>query len=449
MRLLSQVLPMLAGAAFALAVGSHSVASGQEEHDAVRSLLESYQLSVESVTKEGNVTVEEKAAWREEWLTRFVHAEQSNPDSSLRRQVLIKALGLSNSLGKYELSAEIVGKLLAIETSPELKARWTTELGEVKRLRYFQTHDSNDREAAAVAFGQAAEQLQGDSGEQAALEQQILNLVWAAELIDNSEGGQSPAESAAKNFFRARELLRLLPNEPQGRLLQAGYTSERLAVKQLIAAGREQDDKLADDALASLRQAASLDRPLSYYYVEFVLERYNSDDEISNALEEWLRHNKDPWSPIVRYRLAKSLHSSGKVDAALVQLEHLVDHDMSRLLEVDSQAIQLRRGGHLVDVLYLLGRIRIDRRNYRSAIQPLQMLVELFPNDSRASYARSMLKYVDDVRRSPTLLRRIDVNTLGASLSGWKGVLIILNAVFVGILISGCLIRKLLRRGTD
>jgi len=384
------------------------------------------------------------------WLLTLTEAAERHRGDPLEAQVLGYARLHANGLGKWEDSARILDRLLALEPDRTLvRARLLTELGEIRKQLAARTGLDSDRKAARLAFEEAnaiyseLPSVQGDDG--TAEEAVLLNKAWVSQLLAES---QTPADrlAAAASFRSLREGVeryRAAHGEPRHRLAVAGWTPLKIAEQEMMEALANEQ---YEDATEAIKQVARAGDPtispslciVSAAYRRPLLARENVAG-YAKFLEATLRSvPEDRGTCLVRYFLAEALLLQGDKATARSILVDLRDHAMVALDAIEPKSLEQGAGGTFSFVLRTLRDIEAGDGDIEMALATNQTYLELYPNDGgltteARSFAERFASETTPLSEKPerSVLRR-----------SWRSVMLWGNLALIGILAGWALFRR-------
>lgn len=241
--------------------------------DPVQVVLDVYQDAIKQQHETPDISTEQRIAFSRDWRERILGVARHNPTSPRFAAAIIKAVGMSNTLGEYETSLRLTRELAATKDDPEWRFRWESESGEIAKQLYGQTR-SEEVAAMAIEHFQTAEkifnEISPDSLTKELQEQKVLNSAFAAALFKAVDDHQQSAEM----FKKARQYLNSIEVSSDSRLA-AGYDKEYLASSEMIEFLHSGNHKRALEALAVIaaQEEGKLRWPPSYYAHQFVQHR--------------------------------------------------------------------------------------------------------------------------------------------------------------------------------
>lgn len=378
----------------AVATVSRSVFADDVE-DPLSVLLDEYVKSAQDIaSQKGAMSSGQRQIWRSDWLSRLTEAAGKYPDSRSVDAVLVQAVGLCNSSGKYGESRRILGQLVSSADGVAAKIRWQSEKGEVARIQYVITRDVNDRDSA-IADLLESDRLTVEAPAHIRARvagQLVLNSIWRGEVY--SKSGDRWLD-AAQSYRSAREMLTPELVESDHRL--ALYDEEFLLAGELSNFARARNVDSAMESLVLISHLGTLRVPASLYAIQFLESAFSAKSaEYDAAASDLLvKLKSDSHTPVLRLALAESSFAKGQFQRAVDLYEQIRKEDIDAIVDMDKVILAAGGGGgHFPELLVNLGVSywRLDKLS--EAADVLDEFVSMFPQDSRVDRVRAYLNQI-------------------------------------------------------
>lgn len=447
--IMRSVCPILVGLIVAVA---GAVTASALRAESLESVIAAYNEAAANADGHGDTPPRDDATW----LQTLLDAADRHRGDALEARVLGYARLHANVLGRWEDSARILERLLALEPDRnEVRAQLLTELGEIRKQIAAKTRLDADRSAARLAFEEANAiyaDLPSDGDEDGAVQEaMLLNRAWIAQLFAES---QSPADrmAAAASFRSLREGVeryRASRGEPRHRLAVAGWTPLKIAEQEATEALVNEQYDEATEAIEQIAKAKDATLNPSHCiiiaaYRRTLMARENVAGYVK-FLESSLRSApEDQGTCLVRSFLAEALLLQGDKAQARSILEDLRDHSFEAFDAIEPNSLEQGKGGTFSLVLRTLRDIEAEAGDLGKAAATNRFYLDLYPNDGGlTTEARSFAERIAAETRlgeepGKPVLRR-----------SWRSVLLWGNVALIGALAGWVLIRnrRLSRRG--
>ena len=453
-KLLECLRIMIMRSILSILVGVIVVVAGPVAGNALRaepldSVIAAYNEAATIADGHGDVPPRDDATW----LATLTDAADRHRGDPLEATVLGYARLHANVLGKWEDSARILERLLALEPDRnQVRAQLLTEIGEIRKQIAAKTRLDSDRSAARLAFEEAnaiyAELSSVGDEDGTVQEAMLLNKAWISQLFAESQS-TTDRQAAAASFRSLREGVeryRASRGEPRHRLAVAGWTPLKIAEQEAMEALVNEQYDEATEAIEQIAKAK--DRTLnpshciiSAAYRRTLITRENVAGYVK-FLESTLRSvPEDQGTCLVRYFLAEALLLRGDKAQARSILEDLRDHSFEAFDAIEPNSLEQGTGGTFSFVLRTLRDIEAEDGDVEKALATNRFYLDLYPNDGGlTTEARSFAERIAAETRlsedpGKPVLRR-----------SWRSVLLWGNVVLIGVLVAWVLIRNRLHR---
>lgn len=365
--------------------------------DDLELLLKEYRSAEEKMQAAAHSRAERISFW-EEWLPQLVKAQENNPRSPIRKEVLVTALGLSNSLGSYGESIEIALALVSVEEDEALKWRWHAEVGALLKKQFQQTGSPQSLQDSIDAYQRSLESARsiafGERADTYAQQYFVLNLSSLANLLSRGYGDH---QTAAERFREARKLIKAGTVATEG--LLKDFDEEYFASKEFMSWIQANEDEHAEEALHALTELPTLRKPVSRYFRELLTTGLDWDSQgYRETIEYWYdRLPDDSEKPIVLYELGMSHSRVGEDGQATAIFEDLRTNNKEKLIAFDlerSEAGFWNGEGVYPTVLTKLIASYRHQKRYEEAIEVSSEFLQLFPECPQAASIKSDLDWM-------------------------------------------------------
>ncbi len=372
-----------AGAAFGAGT-PHGQSVSKGDDDPLLVVIRQYSAASDAMRSRGDRA--ELLRFYEDWRLRIAEALKANPSSPYRQHAKRKLLALSNGLGDWEASAQILSELAGEATEPAERLQLHMEMGWICESWYFQTKDAAHARRGVVAGADALqeyEKIPPEKRRDRDHSNAASSLGLRAKLYGEVLGDHA---QAAREFRRLREMLVSLGRGVK--LDTAGYDLEAAAngeMKEWLAAGQPAK---AEEALEVLAGQRGMRWPPSFYALRYAEQRYPQGGPAFQAfLENWLGSRpEDSRTPFLRFRLGVDYFGSRQYERAEAILRDLKDNQAEVLLKADAAAgAGPGQGGYYFVVLSTLLSIALERGEAENACRLAEELKALYPNHPEAS----------------------------------------------------------------
>lgn len=344
------------------------------------------------------------------WRSRLITAVEAVPNDPSTAAGLVKIVALSNGLSDYATSEQYALRLLAMKESPEWRAEWLGELGEISQARFAQTRDVSDAQRARSFFSEAIEITHNMPDAPRSLqERHVINLAASAQLASVAPTNEAEGDL----WMDARQYLTTHGLGTSGRLVGA-YDEEAIAQQELLAKARthpQDAEHLLNDVLSREAQR----NPPSFYALQFANRAYGSGEQYQAFLQRWLAvRDTDAASSEVLFVLARDYVRSDNDLAALSLYDRLHKEFWPHLLQLDAAALDAGQGGYTAEILFELGRIWTTLEDYDAALRFLAEFQRLFPHDARRETVAHMISRIVPLVHQRDAVALADVEAGGA-----------------------------------
>lgn len=360
--------------------------------DEVEDALRQYSQESRDYRDLGQQTREE---FYEKWLYSFVELIENNKDSLFFEEANIKAVGLANGLGKFDLSLEFINTL--IERSQgnwQSQASWYGEAAEVTRQQYTLSKSSTNAEICIEYFRKVIGILEEHKTVlQGSLYAQKypIYLMMLADLLVDANGDYN---ESADLYKVAREFISGLDDNERTSISNIGWDEEYSISKEADAAIQMNDIERSSNVLKTLENLPSTRWSPGFYFGNSLKKKYSRGGKrYRDLISNWVDSNgKDPYSPFLMFDLARDYMSIKDFGKAMDIYSELRDKHWDEIILRDENAIEMGMGGYSAEILFNLGLIYTELSIHELAIQLLTEFEELFPNDSRLKFAQDLIK---------------------------------------------------------
>lgn len=370
-----------------------------------------------------NASDYQRAQFYEHWLNEFQQIIDRNPGSPETRKLIEISIPLATATGKYDV-ARALGERLALD-SPEwnAKLRWYTELGEITETQFAVSQNAAHADQSSAYFVRAleAERLRSvtESYDWMTARDTLVSSAMLAYLRSTTDSDPSVgAQLYDDGFERLKRIRNKIDPESMLALDRDGYDEEfflAASAKQWQLSGH------ADFAIARLAELQALGtrrRSASEYVIDIAdMADPGRGSQYEKFMESWLATSlSDSGTPLVKWHLAFHYIGHGKQSQGFRLFRELYDNNREALIGFDPAAAERKSGGYWSIVLYSLISHYFEMGLNDEARNLAEEFMNLYPNDTRASYIRSLIPILKDERVDPVAALEInkDIGTVSS-----------------------------------